>query len=97
MSVLVFPVRLSSAEPWMLSNQTGSPTSVAPTSSIATPTGPSPIQSGIAPDCVTYYQAQSGDSCWSVVNEKYTYLTQDKFVESITGSGSPRSRAMPRR
>ncbi|OQE21530.1 hypothetical protein PENFLA_c014G03370 [Penicillium flavigenum] len=37
---------------------------------------PGPTGRGTVTDCVTYYEAQSGDSCWSIVNEKYTYLTQ---------------------
>lgn len=57
-------------------------------STTSTPTGPSPTQSGIASDCVTYYQAQSGDSCWSIVNKKYTYLTQDQFIDWNPAAGS---------
>ncbi|KAH2164339.1 hypothetical protein KXV74_007871, partial [Aspergillus fumigatus] len=44
-----------------------------------TASGPSPTQSGITADCETFDQAVSGDSCWTIVSEKYTYLTQDQF------------------
>ncbi|KAL5358870.1 LysM domain protein [Aspergillus floccosus] len=53
-------------------------TTTATTTSAAT--GPLPTQSGINPDCTTYYKAQAGDSCWSIVNEKYTYLSSDQFI-----------------
>ncbi|GAB1211410.1 hypothetical protein ATERTT37_000524 [Aspergillus terreus] len=55
-------------------------TSATPTAS-STSDVPSPHQSGIASDCVQYYMAQSGDSCWSIVNQKFTWLTQDQFVK----------------
>lgn len=65
-------------------NPTGSSSSASTTSVSKTTTAPSttsggapgPTGSGTVTDCVTYYEAQSGDSCWSIVNEKYTYLTQ---------------------
>lgn len=45
------------------------PTSVAaPTS-----TGPLPTQSGIVTDCTKYYQAVSGDSCASIIDEFGTF------------------------
>ncbi|CAG8904008.1 unnamed protein product [Penicillium egyptiacum] len=56
--------------------------------STSTATGPSPTQAGIAPNCATYYRAVSGDSCWSIVNEKYTYLTTDKFYSWNPAVGS---------
>ncbi|EAW16202.1 putative LysM domain protein [Aspergillus fischeri NRRL 181] len=53
-------------------------TTKAPTTT-TTASGPSPTQPGITADCETFYQAVSGDSCWTIVSEKYTYLTQDEF------------------
>ncbi|PLB44330.1 hypothetical protein P170DRAFT_503006 [Aspergillus steynii IBT 23096] len=53
-----------------------------------TATGPSPTQSGIVAGCSTYYQAKEGDSCWSIVNEKYTYLTTAKFYKWNPAVGS---------
>ncbi|KAJ5135357.1 uncharacterized protein N7515_004635 [Penicillium bovifimosum] len=53
-----------------------------------TGTGPSPTQAGIVADCSTYYQARDGDSCWSIVNEKYTYLTQAQFYAWNPAIGS---------
>ncbi|OJZ91028.1 carbohydrate-binding module family 50 protein [Aspergillus luchuensis CBS 106.47] len=63
---------------------TTTPTSTSTsTASSTTPTSsaPSPTQSGLVDDCSTYYQAKSGDSCWSIFNNKYTYLTTSLFEE----------------
>ncbi|RHZ48402.1 putative LysM domain protein [Aspergillus thermomutatus] len=51
-------------------------------------TGPSPTQSGITADCVTYYQAVSGDSCWSIVTQKYPYLNETEFIDWNPAVGS---------
>lgn len=53
---------------------TTTPTTSAPSSTSSG--APGPTGSGTVADCEIYYKAQSGDSCWSIVNEKYTYLTQ---------------------
>jgi hypothetical protein len=37
---------------------------------------------------VDYYEAESGDSCWSIYSEKYTYLTEDQFIEWNPAVGS---------
>ncbi|KAJ5117807.1 hypothetical protein N7448_011439 [Penicillium atrosanguineum] len=55
-----------------------STTTTTPTSSDNVP---GPTGSGTATNCVEYYEAQSGDSCWSIVNEKFTYLTQALFTK----------------
>ncbi|GAT22555.1 LysM domain protein [Aspergillus luchuensis] len=63
---------------------TTTPTSTSTsTASSTTPTSsaPSPTQSGLVDDCSAYYEARSGDSCWSIVNDKYTYLTTSLFEE----------------
>ncbi|THC91912.1 hypothetical protein EYZ11_008622 [Aspergillus tanneri] len=41
--------------------------------------GPSPTQDGITLDCVKCHKAVAGDNCWSIVHDKYTYLTSDQF------------------
>ncbi|KAJ5374799.1 hypothetical protein N7517_006805 [Penicillium concentricum] len=51
------------------------------TTTTSTATGVSPTQAGITSDCSTYYLAQSGESCWSIINEKYTYLASDLFYQ----------------
>ncbi|KAJ5655288.1 hypothetical protein N7507_007238 [Penicillium longicatenatum] len=45
-------------------------------------------QIGIASDCVTYYQAVSGDSCWSIVTNDYPYLTEAEFIDMNPAVGS---------
>ncbi|THC90035.1 hypothetical protein EYZ11_010504 [Aspergillus tanneri] len=55
---------------------TATTTFLTPTA--GTGTAPSPTQSGIAPDGVTYYKVQFGENFWVIVNEKYTYLTLDQ-------------------
>ncbi|RAH55275.1 hypothetical protein BO85DRAFT_461432 [Aspergillus piperis CBS 112811] len=70
---------------------TTTPTSTfTSTASSTTPisSAPSPTQSGLVDDCSTYYQAKSGDSCWSIVNNKYTYLTTSLFEEWNPAVGS---------
>ncbi|GIC89055.1 putative LysM domain protein [Aspergillus udagawae] len=62
-------------------------TTNAPTTT-TTASGPSPTQAGITADCETFYQAVSGDSCWTIVSEKYTYLTQDEFYAWNPAVGS---------
>ncbi|KAH1669671.1 hypothetical protein KXV65_004749 [Aspergillus fumigatus] len=68
-----------------VSGSTTSTTTTKPTTTTKAPittttaSGPSPTQSGITADCETFDQAVSGDSCWTIVSEKYTYLTQDQF------------------
>ncbi|RDW63078.1 putative LysM domain protein [Aspergillus mulundensis] len=49
-------------------------TTASTTTGTGTATAPSPTQSGLTPSCTTYYKAVSGDSCWSITNEKYSYL-----------------------
>ncbi|KAL4961050.1 putative LysM domain protein [Aspergillus stella-maris] len=63
-------------------------TKTASTTTTATSSGPSPTQSGIASDCTTFYQAKSGDSCWTITSEEYTYLTQDLFYQWNPAVGS---------
>ncbi|KAL5365890.1 hypothetical protein BJX96DRAFT_159953 [Aspergillus floccosus] len=63
-------------------------TTTKSTTTATTGTGPSPTQAGIVTDCSTYYQARDGDSCWSIVNEKYTYLTQAQFYAWNPAVGS---------
>ncbi|OJJ86302.1 putative LysM domain protein [Aspergillus glaucus CBS 516.65] len=61
------------------SSSSASTTSVSKTTTAPSTTSggaPGPTGSDTVTNCVTYYEAQSGDSCWSIVNEKYTYLTQ---------------------
>ncbi|KAL5337117.1 hypothetical protein BJX70DRAFT_389455 [Aspergillus crustosus] len=62
-------------------------TRVTTSTSTAT-SGPSPTQSGISPDCTTYYNAQPGDSCWTIITEKYTYLTSALFYAWNPAVGS---------
>ncbi|KAL4966219.1 LysM peptidoglycan-binding domain-containing protein [Aspergillus stella-maris] len=63
-------------------------TTTTSTTSTAEGSAPTPIQVGTPADCVTYYQASSGDSCWAITNEKYTYLTQSQLVTWNPGLGS---------
>lgn len=58
-----------------------SSTSATATTSTTTGSAPDPTGSGTVADCVDFYKVQSGDSCWSIVNEKYTYLTQALFTK----------------
>ncbi|THC89830.1 hypothetical protein EYZ11_010714 [Aspergillus tanneri] len=67
---------------------TDSTTTKTTTTTTPTNIGPSPTQAGIATDCSTYYQAEKGDSCWLIVNEKYTYLTTAKFNKWNPAVGS---------
>ncbi|PYI09360.1 hypothetical protein BO78DRAFT_437930 [Aspergillus sclerotiicarbonarius CBS 121057] len=62
-------------------------TTSIPTTS-TTGTAPSPTQSGLVADCSTYYPAKSGDSCWSIVNDEYTYLTTSLFEQWNPAMGS---------
>jgi LysM repeat protein len=82
------PPKLSSSITTEAGSPTSTPTSISIATTTAASTGPSPTQSGIASNCVTYYQVQSGDRCWSIVNNKYTYLTQNKFIEWNPAVGS---------
>ncbi|EAW14094.1 putative LysM domain protein [Aspergillus clavatus NRRL 1] len=66
--------------PGLTTTTTTTSTTIATTTTSATHTGPSPTQTGIISDCVTYYQVQSGDSCWSIVTKKYSYLTTSEFI-----------------
>ncbi|RAK90215.1 LysM domain protein [Aspergillus costaricaensis CBS 115574] len=77
---------------------TTTPTSTSTsTASSTTPTSsaPYPTQSGLVDDCSTYYQAKSGDSCWSIVNNEYTYLTTSLFEEWNPAVGSDCSNLQP--
>ncbi|KAJ5710539.1 LysM domain protein [Penicillium malachiteum] len=47
-----------------------------------------PTQTGISSDCVTYYEAVSGDSCWSIVTNDYPYLTEAEFIDMNPAVGS---------
>ncbi|PYH91868.1 LysM domain protein [Aspergillus ellipticus CBS 707.79] len=77
--------------PGIIASTTTTPSKTA-TSTASTTTSsstvPSPTQSGITADCVTYYQAQTNDSCWSIVNEKYTYLNETEFIDWNPAVGS---------
>ncbi|KAH2160340.1 hypothetical protein KXW37_010006 [Aspergillus fumigatus] len=73
---------------WNPAVGTSTTTEKSTTTTAATSAGPSPTQAGITADCETYYQAVSGDSCWSIVNEKYTYLTSDEFYTWNPAVGS---------
>ncbi|KAK5807559.1 hypothetical protein VI817_001817 [Penicillium citrinum] len=75
----------SSTSPTITSTTKTTSNSVTSTS---TNSVPSPHQTGIALDCVAYYKAKSGDSCWSIVDEKYTYLTKDTFIKWNPALGS---------
>ncbi|OCL13420.1 carbohydrate-binding module family 50 protein [Glonium stellatum] len=55
----------------------GTPTGKS-TSTLATPTGPSPTQTGIISTCTKYYQAKSGDSC-SSISESFGTFTVTQF------------------
>ncbi|KAL4901977.1 hypothetical protein BDW74DRAFT_169739 [Aspergillus multicolor] len=84
---------LSSSTPYacyciLMSTGASTTTKTASTTTTATSSGPSPTQSGITSDCTTYYQAKAGDSCWSITNEEYTYLTQDLFYQWNPAVGS---------
>ncbi|GKZ65102.1 hypothetical protein AnigIFM50267_007266 [Aspergillus niger] len=72
------------------STSTSTVSSTTPTSN-----APSPTQSGLVGDCSTYYEAKSGDSCWSIVNDKYTYLTTSLFEEWNPAVGSDCSNLQP--
>lgn len=63
-------------------------TSTKTTSTSTTSTGIGPTQTGIASNCVTYYETQSGDSCWEIVTEKYPYLNETLFIEWNPAVGS---------
>ncbi|KAL3476524.1 LysM domain protein [Aspergillus californicus] len=54
---------------------------VTSTTTTSTSSGPSPTQSGITTSCVSYYEAEKDDSCWSITTEKYAYLNQTEFIE----------------
>lgn len=53
------------------------PTSRTSMTTTATPTGPSPTQSGIVSDCTKYYQAVSGDSCQGISDSFGTFSIAD--------------------
>ncbi|PYI34514.1 LysM domain protein [Aspergillus indologenus CBS 114.80] len=59
-----------------------------PATTTATTTGPSPTQTGIITNCTTYYEATANDSCWSIVTEKYAYLTEAEFLAWNPAVGS---------
>ncbi|KAL4734491.1 hypothetical protein BDV11DRAFT_212743 [Aspergillus similis] len=61
---------------------------VTSTSTTSTSSGPSPTQSGITSSCVTYYEAENGDSCWSITTEKFAYLNETEFIEWNPAVGS---------
>jgi LysM repeat protein len=62
-----------------------------PTTPVTTPapktTGVSPTQTGIASDCTKYYEAQSGDSCYSIV-QSFGEFSQDDFFKWNPSVGS---------
>ncbi|KAJ9211201.1 hypothetical protein DTO166G4_7227 [Paecilomyces variotii] len=58
------------------------------TTTTATIIGPSPTQTGITTNCTTYYEATANDSCWSIVTEKYAYLTETEFIDWNPAVGS---------
>ncbi|KAL2814993.1 hypothetical protein BJX63DRAFT_391096 [Aspergillus granulosus] len=59
-------------------NHSPEPTTTTTTSTTQPPTttapGPSPTQSGIIKTCTSYYQAQAGDTCQMIIQEKYPYV-----------------------
>ncbi|RAL14683.1 putative LysM domain protein [Aspergillus homomorphus CBS 101889] len=68
---------------WVCVGIKKTPTTTTTTAGAApstTASGPSPTQSGLVSDCTTYYQAQSGDSCWSIT-QKYSYLSTALFEQ----------------
>ncbi|KAJ5404288.1 hypothetical protein N7509_004159 [Penicillium cosmopolitanum] len=73
-----------------VSDSSSSATTTVTTSASSTASGgaPGPTGSGTVANCETYYKAQAGDSCWSIVNEKYTYLTQDILTKWNPSLGS---------
>ncbi|CAG8030773.1 unnamed protein product [Penicillium salamii] len=71
----------SSAMTGAVSTKSATSTSTSSTKSTNSGDTPGPTGSRTVADCVEYYEAQSGDRCWSIVNEKYTYLTQALFTE----------------
>ncbi|KAI2819742.1 hypothetical protein CBS147343_2997 [Aspergillus niger] len=93
------------ADYWVCVGVSGGATATTTTSTSAststvsstTPTSnaPSPTQSGLVGDCSTYYEAKSGDSCWSIVNDKYTYLTTSLSEEWNPAVGSDCSNLQP--
>ncbi|RJE24636.1 LysM domain protein [Aspergillus sclerotialis] len=56
----------------------GAPTTTSATST-ATGSGPKPTQSGIVTGCTTYYKAEAGDTCSSIVTGHYSYLSVAQF------------------
>ncbi|KAB8229013.1 uncharacterized protein BDW43DRAFT_322438 [Aspergillus alliaceus] len=62
--------------------------SAGATPTLPSTTIPSPIQPGTATDCVTYYEVQSGDDCWGIINKKFTYMTGDQFIKWNPAVGS---------
>ncbi|KAE8371287.1 hypothetical protein BDV26DRAFT_302913 [Aspergillus bertholletiae] len=62
--------------------------SAGATPTLPSTTVPSPIQPGTATDCVTYYEVQSGDDCWGIINKKFTYITEDQFIKWNPAVGS---------
>ncbi|KAL8847058.1 MAG: hypothetical protein Q9221_007877 [Calogaya cf. arnoldii] len=47
------------------------------------PTGPTPVQSGIDPQCKQYYQVQDGDTCAGIVNKYHTFTLTDLLRNTI--------------
>ncbi|KAL4860890.1 hypothetical protein BDV12DRAFT_204586 [Aspergillus spectabilis] len=49
-------------------------TSRTTSTTTTTATGPSPTQSGLIETCTSYYQAQAGDTCQEIIQDKYPYI-----------------------
>ncbi|KAI4193919.1 MAG: hypothetical protein LQ350_008079 [Teloschistes chrysophthalmus] len=49
------------------------------TTTSATPTGPSPVQSGINAQCKQFYKVQDGDTCAGIVDKYHTFTLQNLY------------------
>jgi LysM repeat protein len=49
-------------------------TTTTTTTTNTTPAGPSPTQSGLVESCTSFYQAQPGDTCQAITQQKYPYI-----------------------
>ncbi|KAL8707967.1 MAG: hypothetical protein Q9220_007110 [cf. Caloplaca sp. 1 TL-2023] len=46
----------------------------------ATPTGPTPVQSGISSQCKNFYKIQDGDTCAGIVDKYHTFTLQNLYI-----------------
>ncbi|KAL8706619.1 MAG: hypothetical protein Q9201_000366 [Fulgogasparrea decipioides] len=61
------------------STSSTSSTTSSPTTITQIPTGPSPVQSGINPQCTHFYKVESGDTCAGIVDKYHTFTLGDFY------------------